>query len=79
MYPMREYVDLGGLMSYAYRSPEMFRAAATFVDKILKGQRPGDLPLTVWDRYYLTVNARTATTLGLTIPEPVLSQAETLK
>jgi putative ABC transport system substrate-binding protein len=79
MYPMRDYVDLGGLMAYAYRSSEMFRAAATFVDKILKGQRPGDLPLTVWDRYYLTVNARTATTLGLTIPEPVLSQAETLK
>ena len=79
MYPHRDFVELGGLMSYAYRNHEMFRAAATFVDKILKGQLPGDLPLTLWDRYYLTVNARTATTLGLTIPEPVLSQAETLK
>jgi putative ABC transport system substrate-binding protein len=79
MYPHRDYVDLGGLMSYAYRNPEMFRAAATFVNKILKGQSPGDLPVTMWDRYYLTVNARTAATLGLTIPETVLSQAETLK
>jgi putative ABC transport system substrate-binding protein len=56
----------------------MFRAAATFVDKILKGQIPGDVPLTGWNRYYLTVNARTATTLGLAIPQLVLSQAETL-
>lgn len=79
MYPTRDYVELGGLMSYAYRNAEMFRAAATFVDKILKGQIPGDLPLTVWDRYYLTVNAKTAMTLGLAIPQPVLSQAETLK
>jgi ABC-type uncharacterized transport system substrate-binding protein len=57
----------------------MFRAAATFVDAILEGQLPGDLPLTVWDRYYLTVNARTATSLGLTIAEPVLSQADITK
>jgi ABC-type uncharacterized transport system substrate-binding protein len=42
----------------------MFRAAATFVDKVLKGDRPGDLPLNVWDRYYLTLNAGTAATLG---------------
>jgi hypothetical protein len=40
MYPTRDYVDLGGLMSYAYRNAEMFRAAATFVDKILKGHAP---------------------------------------
>jgi putative ABC transport system substrate-binding protein len=79
MYPSRDYVDLGGLMSYAYRSAEMFRAAATYVDRILKGQHPGDLPLTVWDRHYLTVNARTAATLDLTIPQSVLSQAEIVK
>ena len=79
MYPTRDYVDLGGLMSYGYRSAEMFRAAATFVDKILNGQYPGDLPLAVWDRYYLTVNARTAAALGLTIPESALSRAEVIK
>jgi putative ABC transport system substrate-binding protein len=79
MYPTRDYVDLGGLMSYAYRSAEMFRAAATYVDKILKGEHPGNLPLTVWDRHYLTVNARTAAALGVTFPESVLSQAEILK
>jgi putative tryptophan/tyrosine transport system substrate-binding protein len=76
MYPIRDYVELGGLMSYSYRNPEMFRAAATYVDRILKGARAGDLPITIWDRYYFTVNLQNATTLGLTIPPAVLSKAD---
>lgn len=79
MYPHRDYMDLGGLMSYAYRNAEMFRVLATYVDKILKGAKPGELPLTMWDRHYLTVNATTAATLRITIPASILSQADVLK
>jgi putative ABC transport system substrate-binding protein len=79
MYPHRDYVELGGLMSYAYRNDEMFRVAATYVDKILKGANPAELPLTIWERHYLTVNATTASALGLVIPAAVLSQADVIK
>ena len=75
MYPMGDYVELGGLMSHTYRNEEIFRAAATYVDKILKGAKAGDLPITVWTKYYLTVRATTAARLGLTLPQAVLSQA----
>jgi hypothetical protein len=71
-----DYVRLGGLLSYGYRNTEMIRAAATYVDKILKGANAGDLPLTIWDRYYLTVNAKTAAALNLTLPTAFLSQAD---
>jgi hypothetical protein len=76
MYPVRDYVDLGGLLSYGYRNAEMFRVAATYVDKILNGAKPGEIPLTIWDRHYLTVNAGTASALGLVIPAAILSQAD---
>ena len=76
MYPAIEYVRLGGLLSYGYRNAEMIRAAATYVDKIVKGAKAGDLPLTIWDRYYLTVNARAASALDLTLPTAFLSQAD---
>jgi putative ABC transport system substrate-binding protein len=79
LYAQRGYVELGGLMSYAYRNAEMFRVAATYVDKILKGAKPGELALTIWDRHYVTVNARTASALGLMIPAAVLSQADIIK
>ena len=76
MYPAIEYVQLGGLLSYGYRNAEMIRAAATYVDKIVRGAKAGDLPLTIWDRYYLTVNARAASALDLTLPTAFLSQAD---
>ena len=79
MYPVRDYVDLGGLLSYGYRNAEMFRVAASYVDKILKGAKPGEIPLTIWDRHYLTVNASTASALGLVIPAAILSQADIVK
>lgn len=79
MYPDLGYVNLGGLMSYAYRNDEIWRAVAPYVDKILKGAHPGDLPLTIWDRYHVTVNAKTAAALGLTIPPSILAQAEITK
>lgn len=76
MYPAINYVRLGGLLSYGYRNEEMIRAAATFVDKILKGANAGDLPLMIWDRYYLTVNTKAAAALDLTLPMGFLSQAD---
>jgi putative ABC transport system substrate-binding protein len=76
MYPAINYVRLGGLLSYGYRNEEMIRAAAPYVDKILKGANAGDLPLMIWDRYYLTVNAKAAAALGLTLPTAFLSQAD---
>lgn len=79
MYPLGDYVELGGLMSHTYRNAEVFRAAAAYVDKILKGARPGDLPVTIWTKYYLTVNATTAAKLGITLPQSLLSQAEVVR
>jgi len=76
MYPAFNYVRLGGLLSYGYRNEEMIRAAATYVDKILKGANAGDLPLMIWDRYYLTVNAKAAAAFDLTLPTAFLSQAD---
>jgi putative tryptophan/tyrosine transport system substrate-binding protein len=76
MYPAIDYVQLGGLLSYGYRTTEMIRAAATYVDRLLKGANAGDLPLTIWDRYYLTVNAKAAAALDLALPTTLLSQAD---
>jgi ABC-type uncharacterized transport system substrate-binding protein len=76
MYPAIDYVQLGGLLSYGYRNTEMIRAAATYVDRLLKGASAGDLPLTIWDRYYLTVNAKAAAALDLTLPTTLLEQAD---
>jgi putative ABC transport system substrate-binding protein len=76
MYPAIDYVRLGGLLSYGYRNAEMSRAAAAYVDKIVKGAKAGDLALTIWDRYYLTVNAKAAAAFALTLPTAFLSQAD---
>ena len=76
IYPAIDYVRLGGLLSYGYGNAEMIRAAATYVDKILKGANAGDLPLTIWDRDYLTVNAKAAAAFDLTLPTAFLSQAD---
>jgi ABC-type uncharacterized transport system substrate-binding protein len=75
MYPAREFVDLGGLMSYGQRGPEMFHFAATYVDRILKGARPGDLPLTS-TRSYLSVNTKAAGALRITLSASLLSSAD---
>ena len=76
MYPYGEYVDAGGLMSYAPSNTELFRGAATYVDKILKGANPGTLPVQEPTKFELVINLKTAKSLGLTIPQSLQLRAD---
>jgi putative ABC transport system substrate-binding protein len=78
MYEHDDFVRAGGLISYGASIPDLFRRAATYVDKILKGAKPGDLPVEQSTRFELFVNLKTAKTLGLTISESFLLRADQL-
>lgn len=73
---LRELTEAGGLMSYGPNSVDNFRRAATYVDKILKGAKPGELPFEQPSRYHLVINHKTAKALGLSIPPALLGQAD---
>ena len=76
IFSQREYVEHGGLMAYGERLFDFFMRSAAYVDKILKGAAPGDLPIEQPTRFYLTINNRTAEALGLTIPPTLLARAD---
>jgi putative tryptophan/tyrosine transport system substrate-binding protein len=76
IYPFREFAQSGGLVSYGANLPDMYRQAAIYVDKILKGDRPSDLPLQAVEKYELVVNLKTANALGLPISEAFLLRAD---
>ncbi len=74
--PLRAYVETGGLMSYGPHNPTLFRQAAVYVDKLLRGAKPADLPVEQPTKFELLINLKTAKTLGLTIPPSVLVRAD---
>ena len=75
IYNFREFVEAGGLMSYGPNFPDLFRRAAEYADKILRGTKPADLPVEQPTKFDLVINLTTAKALGLTIPEPFLLRA----
>jgi putative tryptophan/tyrosine transport system substrate-binding protein len=78
VYPWRFYTELGGLMSYGFDQREFFASAATYIDRILKGEKPADLPVQAPTKYELVINRSTAKALGLTLPTSLLGRADDL-
>jgi putative ABC transport system substrate-binding protein len=76
IYPYRFFAELGGLLSYGIDQLDNFRRAATYVDRILKGARPSELPVQVPVKFELVINLKTAKALGLTIPPLLLARAD---
>jgi putative ABC transport system substrate-binding protein len=76
MYPFREAVEAGGLVAYTTLLPELFRRVASYVDKILKGAKPAEIPVEQPTKLELLINLKTAKALGLTIPPSLLLRAD---
>jgi putative tryptophan/tyrosine transport system substrate-binding protein len=76
IYTRKEYVDAGGLMSYGEDYEDLFRRSADYVDKILKGAKPADLPVQQATKFEFVINLKAAKEIGLTIPPSVLAKAD---
>jgi putative tryptophan/tyrosine transport system substrate-binding protein len=76
VYPRRIFTEVGGLLSYGIDQLDNFRLAATYADRILKGEKPADLPVQAPTKYVLTINLKTAKAIGLEIPSSVLARAD---
>jgi len=76
MYSREEFVEAGGLMHYAPSTSDLSRRAATFVDKLLKGAKPADIPVEQPKKFELAINLKTAKQIGLSIPPNVLARAD---
>jgi putative ABC transport system substrate-binding protein len=76
MYSFRDYIEAGGLMSYGPNLPSLFRRAADYVDKILRGAKPGDLPVEQPTKFDFIINLTTAKILGLEVPPSLVTRAD---
>jgi putative tryptophan/tyrosine transport system substrate-binding protein len=76
VYPARDFVSSGGLVSYAADFIDQYRRAASYVDRILRGQKPADMPVQAPTKYELVINLKTAKALGLTVPASVIARAD---
>jgi ABC-type uncharacterized transport system substrate-binding protein len=76
VYPYRYYAESGGLASYGPDTIDQYRRAASYVDRVLKGEKPADLPVQASMKFELVINLKTAKTLGITVPPAILSRAD---